>query len=1450
MNLHSLVRIISLFTTNAKPRLAVWLLLCTLMIAPAWAQNVALGKPAISNGAIYAGYPASNINDGNVGTFSHPDNGSTTGFYYQIDLGQEYALHHLSVVNRGDGCCPERLTNYQLTLYSDAGGSAGSVLWQASVRSDGTNSGSGGTDTVLASASTNPAHVFRGRYLRLTNLSSAAYNPQLAELQAWVVSANANLALGRPVTASGALWPGMAASNLTDGNAIGSGTIAHPDTGATLGFYYQVDLGAEYSLARLVIYNRSDCCPERLSNYRVSLYADNAGVPGSVLWQATVRGDGSNSGMAGADTVVASASTNPAHLFKGRFLRIENLSGIAYNPQIAEIEAYPEPPPVVNYFLTSAGNINGPGLPTNATLSWSVTNATTVSISGLGNVALTGSMTVTPASTTTYTLNAIRANSAAVTATLTVAVNAVPLPPRITEFQAADGLLEDEDGDRPDWIELFNPNSFTLNLADYRLTDDAALPARWAFPLANIAPGGYLVVYASGKDRKVAGARLHTNFSLSASGEYLGLYSPTGTLIQQFPPNFPTTLKYPRQKDRVSYGLDSTNAMRYFSPATPGQVNGFGYAGVVADTTFSVKRGIYSTAQVVTLASPTPGATIVYTTNGSAPSLTNGTQVPPADANTSPTIALTLHPGAVPGGAIGVNIAPTNGTTVLRAAAFKTGLLPTNVDTNTYVFPASVVTSSVMSTTITQDITYGPQMQAALTDVPSISVVTPATIVDGTSALCSFEYLPTAGAGVQENAGVEHFGGAFTGFQKKSFRVSFTSEFGATKLSVPDLFTNHARGMKPVGKFDQLELRNGSHDMAQRGFYMSNIFTDGTMLDMGNLAPHSRFVHLYLNGTYWGLYHLRERWSAQQQSAYLGGPASDYESINGNWNVGGWADPGTAYDGDGSSWTRVKTLRANYASVRSYLDVKDYIDYMLLFLFGNSEDEYRIVSPKEVGSGFKFMLNDADGFLGTPGYIPNVPVNRVELRSNPNVGRQNGDGPGSIFSQLWQEGNSEYKMLLADRIHQHLFNSGALSASMNQTRLTGMCDEIQRAFYAESARWVAGGESRTPDTWASDRNYILNTWFPLRTTQYLGHLQSAGYYPTTAAPAFAGTTVATNTTVSFPVAGATVYCTTDGSDPRLPGGGVNPTALTTSSLLITKNTTLRSRAISGSTWSALNEGFFTVTTPLAPGEIVFSEIHFNPQGDDDSEFIELLNPTDHAVNLRGAKFTVGLSFDFPDNRDVMLAPGQRLVLVSSLYNFQKRYGIDVPVAGVYFNRLGNDGDTLTLSSSTGTPLFSLQYQDVAPWPETADGNGYSLVLANPNSPAAPESWRTSTTTNGNPGTSDITVYNGPLMDDADHDGIPAMVEHFLATTDSNGSTGLPNLVAGHTPDGRQTLTFPRRLSVDGLQYVVEVSPDLVTWTADTARTRHSNLGDGTATETWTANTAEVHQYMRLRVTKP
>lgn len=151
---------------------------------------------------------------------------------------------------------------------------------------------------------------------------------------------------------------------------------------------------------------------------------------------------------------------------------------------------------------------------------------------------------------------------------------AIQAAPVISEFMAAStaGLI-DEDGATADWIELHNPAATDLNLADYALTDNAAKPLKWPFPAGvNLPAGGYLVVFASGKDRRVPGANLHTNFSLSSSGEYLGLHriSAPSPAVSAYAPTFPA------QRDNVSYGLlDVGHGPQavFFTTPSPNQPN-------------------------------------------------------------------------------------------------------------------------------------------------------------------------------------------------------------------------------------------------------------------------------------------------------------------------------------------------------------------------------------------------------------------------------------------------------------------------------------------------------------------------------------------------------------------------------------------------------------------------------------------------------------------------------------------------------------------------------------------------------------------------------------------------------------------------------------------------------------------------------------------------------------
>ncbi len=123
--------------------------------------------------------------------------------------------------------------------------------------------------------------------------------------------------------------------------------------------------------------------------------------------------------------------------------------------------------------------------------------------------------------------------------------------PVITEFMAQNGsTLADEDGDFSDWIEIHNPTAAPVDLGGWHLTDRRNDPTMWEFPSVTMAPGEYLVVFASNKNRRVPGQTLHTNFALSVNGEYLGLIAPDGTTIAtEFAPSFP-----PQLTD-VSYGF-------------------------------------------------------------------------------------------------------------------------------------------------------------------------------------------------------------------------------------------------------------------------------------------------------------------------------------------------------------------------------------------------------------------------------------------------------------------------------------------------------------------------------------------------------------------------------------------------------------------------------------------------------------------------------------------------------------------------------------------------------------------------------------------------------------------------------------------------------------------------------------------------------------------------------
>lgn len=126
----------------------------------------------------------------------------------------------------------------------------------------------------------------------------------------------------------------------------------------------------------------------------------------------------------------------------------------------------------------------------------------------------------------------------------------------ISEFMASNSeTLNDEDGDSEDWVELFNQSGASLNLSGWYLTDDATQLTKWAMPDVTLSPGQLLVVFASSKDRVDPAGELHTDFKLSAAGEYLAIVRPDGSTVEHsYSPAFP------QQVTDISYGLQQSTS--------------------------------------------------------------------------------------------------------------------------------------------------------------------------------------------------------------------------------------------------------------------------------------------------------------------------------------------------------------------------------------------------------------------------------------------------------------------------------------------------------------------------------------------------------------------------------------------------------------------------------------------------------------------------------------------------------------------------------------------------------------------------------------------------------------------------------------------------------------------------------------------------------------------------
>jgi hypothetical protein len=941
---------------------------------------------------------------------------------------------------------------------------------------------------------------------------------------------------------------------------------------------------------------------------------------------------------------------------------------------------------------------------------------------------------------------------------------------RINEFMALNqSVLADEDGDYSDWIEIYNPTTFNIDLSGWTLTDNKSQIRKWIFPSTTLKKGSYLIVFASGKNRRIDGEELHTNFSLSGSGEYLALINSSGNRVTEFNPY------YPAQRADISYGFWN-GGLRSFTVPTPGTGNDPSSGTLPAVPDFSVKHGFFSSPFSLGISVADPSIKIYYTTNGSTPDLTRGILYKsPINISTTSTIRAVCVKDNIPFGS------PITQTYLFLDDIIHQRNNPAGYPSTWGPFlsiPGVAPADYEMDPEMMADPKFANSVKNALLDLPVISLVTDKnylfskTVSADTGGIyiytgtaegvgygwerpVSFEYFDDADSiSYQANCGIQIQGNEGRRPEKSpkhSFRLVFRKEYGPAKLNFPVF------GEGAVKEFDNIVLRAGfgntwfhwspsERSMAQ---YLRDRWTKDAHLEMGHRSSHGIYVHLFINGMYWGLYNPSERMDSEFAESYFGGNKTDYDVIK---------DYAQAVDGSPSVWNATIALaNAGLADNKAYqrmrgnnpdgtrnpaieplVDVVSLADYMLLNFYGGNWDWdhhnwVAIRNRVNPGSGFQFFCWDAEHMIEG--------VNSNLLSEN------NDKCPSRIYQKMLQ--NPEFRRMFADRIQKFCLNNGPLTPSKAAERWETRANQIDQAVIAESARWgdyrrdvhrwqTAPYELYTKEThWTPQREYLLNTYFPNRTDNFIAQLRLAGLFPSINGPVFliddkpVIQNIITPGSLLTMTSDKGIICyTTDGSDPVIWGTlpSLSPTSIQYSGpLIMNKSSHIKARVFYNNEWSATTEQYFII--PENFHDLKITEINYHPLdevvGDDtEFEFIEIKNTGTSTLDLGGIRLTEGIRFEFPP--DNQLAPKGFIVLASNIKAFYNRYGF-LP-NGEYDGQLSNSGEKILLISAANDTLCSIDYQDFNGWPVAPDGTGKSLVPINPDPVGdqnLPDLWRES-----------------------------------------------------------------------------------------------------------------------------
>lgn len=602
--------------------------------------------------------------------------------------------------------------------------------------------------------------------------------------------------------------------------------------------------------------------------------------------------------------------------------------------------------------------------------------------------------------------------------------------------------LKDENGEVESWIELYNDGAADVSLEGFTLTDDPIFPAKWKFPTVSIPTNSHLIVFLSGNDR--SSPQLHTGFEVSRKGASLHLFDEDRVEV--------SSMNVPALQLDHSFGsvADGSSAQIIFASPSPGLSNNLsiGAADYTPDAEFSHDAGFFESAIQLSLTCTDPSASIRYTLDGTAPSLTSSLYTGPLD---------------VPA------------TAVVKARAYSPGKLPSNIETNSYFIKA--FTELPVFSISTDPLNLFHPDTGIYEKGPNASPLYPyegANFWQDWERPVHLEFFEEDRTEIlEQDMGVKIHGNTARTWPMKPLRLVPRKRYGDSDID------HRFFAEKDIKSFRSLVLRNASSDFSK--IHFRDAFVHKLVLqndiDLDVLAYRPSTV--YINGAYWGIHNIRERISRHYvkenhsiDSDSLDILEEDTLVVEGSW---------TAFDAMHDFITsNDMSLRQNFESAAQLIDIESLADYYITETFFTNTDwpynNMKLWRERRPGAKWRYVLFDLDIALNNNGWAP---------YSFDVLGRILGDyGDNCKHIRVFRSllANDDFRNYFINR-YADLVNT-AYSKSSLLAHMERMRNAIDQDMHYHMPRWW-----KTYDDWTREINEVAMPYIENRSRWALDFVQ-------------------------------------------------------------------------------------------------------------------------------------------------------------------------------------------------------------------------------------------------------------------------------------------------------------------------------------------------------------------------